>query len=111
VYLIGFFTTFSLVMLFTICRHRFARWPLHPVLFLMLGTWQSQKMGFSFLLGCLVKSAVTKYGGARIYQHLKPLMIGLVAGEILSLVTTTLVGSVYYLITGEPPQSYRILPR
>lgn len=108
-YLVGFSITFALVLLFTFCRHRFARWPLHPVLFLMLGTWQSKKMAFSFLLGCLVKSAVTKYGGARLYQSAKPLMIGLVAGEILAIVVTAFVGSVYYLVTGEPPKSYSIL--
>jgi len=53
---------------------------------------------------------VAKYGGARIYQFVKPLMIGLVAGEVLAIVVTAVVGSVYYLKTGEPPKSYRILP-
>ena len=108
-YLVGFSITFVLVLLFTFCRHRFARWPLHPVLFLMLGTWQSKRMAFSFLLGCLIKGAVTKYGGARLYQSAKPLMIGLVAGEIMAIVVTALVGSIYYLVTGEPPKTYGIL--
>lgn len=106
--LIGFAVMFSLVVLFTFLRHRFAWWPLHPLLFLVLATWQSRMLAFSFLLGWLVKSCVTKYGGASLYQKLKPLMVGLVAGEMLAAIIPMIIGAAYYFITGEPPESFSV---
>jgi hypothetical protein len=58
-----FLLTFSLVLVFTFLRHRFAWWPFHPLIFLVLGTWQSVTLGFSFLLGWLIKRTTMKYGG------------------------------------------------
>jgi hypothetical protein len=106
--LISFATTFSLVILFTLCRHRFAWWPLHPLLFLVLGTWQSCTLGFSFLLGWLVKKSVTKYGGASLYGRLKPLMVGLIAGEMLACLLTVITGATYYACTGTPPKPFAL---
>ena len=105
---IGFAVMFSLVLLFTFLRHRFAWWPLHPLLFLVLATWQSRMLAFSFLLGWLIKTCVTKYGGASLYQKLKPLMIGLVAGEMLAAIIPMIIGAAYYFITGEPPESFSV---
>jgi hypothetical protein len=108
--LVAFGVTFSLVLGFTFLRHRFAWWPLHPVVFLFLGTWQSRQLAFSFLVGWMVKKAVSKYGGTAAYRKLKPLMIGLIAGEILAGVVPLIVGAIYYGITGELPKSFRVLP-
>jgi len=109
-HLAAFGITFALVVLFSAARSRFARWPLHPVLFLVLGTWQSRILAPSFLLGWVVKSAVTRYGGHRAYQRLKALMIGLIAGEMLAGVLFIIFGAIYYLVTGEPPIVYNVLP-
>jgi len=105
---IAFATTFILVILFTMGRHRFAWWPIHPLLFLTLATWQSRILAFSFLLGWFVKRAVSKYGGGELYQKLKPLMIGLVAGEMLGGVVPMMFGAIYYWVQGEPPKSFAI---
>ncbi|MCE9613847.1 MAG: hypothetical protein K8T26_06190 [Lentisphaerae bacterium] len=102
--------TFALVILFTWLRFRFIKWPLHPLLFLMMGTWSSRSLAFSFLIGCLVKSGVMKYGGARLYQRLKPLMIGLVAGEMLAAILPVIIGAVYYFVKGLPPLGFRVTP-
>ena len=107
--LIAFAITFSLVIIFTACRHRFPWWPLHPVMFLTLATWQSTVLAFSFIIGWLVKSLVTKFGGGKLYQDLKPLMAGLVAGEFLAGVIAIIIGLVYYFVTGEPPKSFAIM--
>jgi hypothetical protein len=105
-----FMLTFSLVLLFTFLRHRFAWWPFHPLIFLVLGTWQSVTMGFSFLLGWAIKQSTMKYGGVILYRKLKPLMIGIVAGEVLAGVVPLIVGAIYYRVTGEPPKPFSILP-
>jgi hypothetical protein len=107
--LIAFAGTLALVILFTLGRMRFPRFPLHPVLFLVLGSYQSRYLGFSFLVGWLLKGMVVKYGGAHLYARLKPLMLGLIAGEMAAGAVTMLIGGVYYWVQGLPPKSYIIL--
>ena len=109
-FLIGFVCMFVMVLLFAILRFRFAKWPLHPLIFLVLGTWQSRALAFSFLLGYFIKSAVTRHGGASLYRKLKPLMIGIIAGEMLSAVIPVIIGAIYYAVQGEPPEPFRIMP-
>ena len=92
----GFACSFGLVILFTVCRLRFPRFPLHPVIFLVLGSYQSRYLGFSFLVGWFVKTGVVKYGGAHLYARLKPMMIGIIAGEMTAGVVTMIIGAVYY---------------
>jgi hypothetical protein len=107
---VAFGITFALVLIFGFARHRFARWPLHPVMFAVVAVWPSHYVGFSFLLGWLIKSFIMKYGGARLYQSAKPLMLGLVAGEVLGALIPAIVGILYYAITGTRAPNYTILP-
>lgn len=107
---VAFGVTFALALLFTRLRHRFARWPLHPLLFLMGSNYQSRMLAFSFLVGWAAKGIVTKYGGSRVYQRLKPFAIGLVAGEVVAALLPMVVGAIYHALTGEPPKPFRILP-
>lgn len=108
--LIAFVIAACLVLVFTAARLRFARWPLHPVMFITLGTWQSRALAVSFLIGCLVKTLANKYGGVGMYRRLKPVMIGLIAGDMLGGLIPMIVGALYYLLTGSPPVSFRVLP-
>lgn len=99
-----------LVLLFAAGRLRFPKWPLHPVLFLVWATYPARLFAFSFLLGWLLKVLMTKYGGARAYQRFKPLMFGLIAGEMLGGFIPALIGWIYCYLTGEMPQPYRVMP-
>jgi hypothetical protein len=47
---------------------------------------------------------VVKYGGSHQYKKIQPLMIGLIAGEILGFLFGVVVGLGYYFCTGEPPK-------
>jgi len=87
-------------------RLRFAWWPLHPVVFVFLGGHQAKIMGGSFLIGWGIKTVVNTYGGARLYQRLKPLMVGLIAGEMTARLVPTVVGSIIYIVTGRSPVQY-----
>ncbi|NQT92471.1 MAG: hypothetical protein HQ559_06905 [Lentisphaerae bacterium] len=100
----------SLVLVFTGCRLRFPKWPLHPIMFIVWTSYPGKAFAWSFLAGCLIKSLVIKYGGPAAYQKLKPLMFGLIAGEMLGGTIPALVGLIYYLITGEVPKSFSIMP-
>jgi hypothetical protein len=91
-------------------RLRLPWWPLHPVAFAVWGTWPMIVLAFSFFLGWIVKASVVSIGGARAYHQLKPLMIGVIAGELAISLTWTAVGAIYYFVTGQPPAKYNVYP-
>lgn len=76
---IGIGATITLVM----CIGRaFLFWIPHPIGYVMwMHPRTMQEYWFPIFLGWLLKSAVLKYGGLRIYQSVKYLFIGLVVGE------------------------------
>ena len=90
----------ALVLAFSMMRLRFRWWPLHPIFLLVWGTWTSGLFYFSFLLGWVIKQAVTLIGGGSAYHRTKPLMIGVIAGNLLADLIRMVVSTVYYLITG-----------
>jgi len=98
------------VLVFSALRLRFANWPLHPVMFLVWSTYAGKCFAQSFIVGWLVKAAVMKYGGANIYQRLKPVMFGLVAGEMLGGLVPMVVSLIYYLVTGDQPKTFMVMP-
>ena len=98
----------ALVFGFSAMRLRFTWWPLHPIMFLVWCTWQMGVFAFSFLLGWLIKSLVTRLWGGVRYQQLKPLMIGVAAGDLLGGFTFWLVGVIDYAITGLAPRVFSI---
>ena len=99
--LVFFLTGLTLVSTFTFLRLRLARWPLHPVLFATWVVYPVGRMAVAILIGAFIKECIMKYGGVRAYDRCKPIMIGLVAGEILGRFVTYLISLTYYLATGE----------
>ncbi|MCX5739924.1 MAG: hypothetical protein NTZ61_15775, partial [Proteobacteria bacterium] len=95
----------SLVLIVGFCHLRFSWWPFHPVMFVFLGSGHGQMISLSLLLGWAVKAGVNKYGGARLYHRLKPVMIGLIAGDVVARFIPMAVGAVYFMFTGQKPVS------
>jgi len=93
-----------------VARLRWAWWPIHPVVFLVWGTYPISMFGPSFLVGWLIKSAVVNTTGARGYHQWKPLMVGVFAGELTCGLLWVLVGAGYYLTTGKAPVTYALFP-
>ncbi len=93
--------TFALAIFVAYGRLHFTWWPLHPVIFIFFGGDQSVKMSFSFGLGFILKTLITKYGGGRLYQKCKPLFIGLIAGMVAGQFVPMVVGAIYYFVTGK----------
>lgn len=108
--LVAFFSAAGLVLLFSFLRLRYNNWPLHPVMFLVWSTYAGNSFAQSFLIGWLIKTMITKFGGAGIYQKCKPIMFGLIAGEMLGGVIPMIVSLIYYLITGDTPKPFAIMP-
>lgn len=94
--------------LLTVARLRIPGWPLHPLVFLMIHIWGVLKLGPSFFLGWIIKSCVAKYGGEKLYQSLKPLMIGLIAGDMVGGILPAIIGFVYHLMTGALPKAFMV---
>jgi hypothetical protein len=109
-YLVAFGAGLALVGAFTLLRIRFARWPLHPVLFITWNSVMGQHMAISFLIGWGIKSLVTKYGGPGKYLHFKPLMIGLIAGDLVGSVIPFLIGSFFRIVTDWPIAHFNTMP-
>ncbi len=100
----------ALLLICTVARLQLPWWPIHPVLFLIWGTMPSARLGASFLIGWAIKLAVVRWGGGRAYKTILPLMVGLIAGELLAALLWSGVGIVGYLVTGQPPANYRVHP-
>ncbi|HQL86801.1 MAG: hypothetical protein GX574_08635 [Lentisphaerae bacterium] len=109
-FMIAFGATFTATILFSVARLRFARWPIHPVLFCLWPGYAGYTMAWSFIIGGTIKILVSHYGGSKFVQKIKPLMIGLIAGDMLAGLTIIASGAMYYFITGTPPKGYWVLP-
>lgn len=100
----------ALVLAFNVLRMRLTWWPLHPILFLVWGTYPMGHFSWSFLVGWAVKAMITRFGGPGTYDRAKGVMIGLIAGEVLAGVGFMIAGAIYYALRGLPPPSYSIFP-
>lgn len=109
-FLVAFGATFAATILCSLARLRFARWPIHPVLFCLWPGYAGYTMAWSFLIGGAIKILASHYGGSNFVQKFKPLMIGLIAGDMLAGLTVIASGATYYFITGTPPKGYWVLP-
>ena len=98
----------GITLLVGVLRFRLPWWPLHPLVFVVWGSWSLALLSFSFLVGWAIRTGVTKLGGKPAVLRVKPMMIGLMAGELLAAVLWIVVGWVYYTVTGLPPEIYKI---
>jgi hypothetical protein len=91
-------------------RIRIPGWPINPAVFLLWSWAHCAKLTFSFFVGWAIKSAVARYGGWQAVKRVRPIMIGLIAGDMLGAFIPAIISAVYYFVTGEPPRSYNIMP-
>jgi hypothetical protein len=109
-YLLCMAVGLGLVLLFYYLRLRFVGWPLHPILFVVWSGWSTAVFAMSFFLGWLIKGLIWHYGGKHTYQRLKPLMLGLVAGELIGAILPMMISTALYFINGQRPLTYIVLP-
>lgn len=98
----------ALVVVTAAGRLRLPWWPLHPVIFVVWGTWPMTVLAASFLSGCAIKTAVMRLGGASAYRAAVPVMVGLVGGELLGALVWAGIGLGSFLLTGEVPPRYTL---
>jgi hypothetical protein len=84
-------------------RLRFTWWPFHPLPLLLLNTWCLSRLFFSFLIGWLIKIALVRIGGGKVFTASKPFFLGVIVGQVVITVLWILVGAIYYRVTRTQP--------
>ncbi len=70
-------------------------WPFYPLGFALSGSWSMIVFWFPILVAWLVKTAIMKYGGWRIYSYLRPFFLGLILGEFSQAVLWATIGGIW----------------
>ena len=101
---------FALVLVCYWLRLRFRRWPLHPMVFLVWGSFWTTEFAPSFLLAWMIKAQVMRYGGMAFYRRARGFFIGLMAGEFTAGILWGLIAVAYYLLSGSAGPSFTVSP-
>ena len=64
-------------------RHHLLWWPLHPIGYMVSGTWILNSVWFSIFLAWLVKVSVLKYAGPRGYGSARWFFLGMILGQFV----------------------------
>jgi hypothetical protein len=63
------------------------------------------RLFFSIFIGWLIKVALVKIGGGKVFTRAKPFFLGVIAGQVAITGVFILVNVIYYLVTGiQPPR-------
>ena len=101
---------FGVAVALTVLRLLFTWWPLHPVGYLIYGTFPSVAFWFSIFLGWLAKCVVVRFGSASLYEACKPIFLGLILGETAAGAGWLIAAHVLHAL-GCPVLMYSVLPR
>ncbi len=83
---------FGLSLAMAAIRQRVAWFPLHPLGYAVANSWGMAQIWVPVLIGSLLKGALTRYGGLRLYRRAVPVFLGLILGEMLVGCAWTLYG-------------------
>jgi hypothetical protein len=88
----------------SLLRTHYLRFPLHPLGYAMAAAFSSQIWG-GFLAVWLVKGAILRFGGVRMYKRLTPMFIGLALGHFFTMgIAWAAIGSYF----GEAAERARV---
>jgi len=98
----GYATTcFLLGAAFTVflsyMRLQFWWWPLHPLGFVMCGSWSLVVNWFPIFVAWAVKSIIVHYGGLKGFTRARPFFLGLIFGEMTIAVILTLIDAIWHI--------------
>ena len=66
-------------------KQRYLWFPIHPLSLPISSMWMTDSIMLSVFLSWSIKGLMLKYGGGPLYQKGKPLFIGLVVGQFVSM--------------------------
>lgn len=76
---------------------------IHPAGFIIASGYPLSCFWFSFLIGWVLKNAILKAGGLRLYRRARPVFLGLVVGDCLN-------GGLWVILSAVLHVRYQILP-
>ena len=94
-----------LVGLCALLRLRFSWWPFHPLPLLFFNTWAMSRLYMPFFLGWLIKAALLRIWGGKVFARAKPFFVGVIVGQIVMAGVWITVNAVYYLLYQTLPQN------
>jgi|GEM_PF-525005 len=97
---------FGAVIAMSAMRLRWTWWPFHPIVLIAFGAWTMGRYGWSFLLGWLLKAMVLKLSGSAKYMELRPMIIGVVVGDLLAGFIIFVMLWIYYFYSGTVPPRF-----
>ena len=83
----------AIMALLMLARHHLLWWPLHPIGYVVSGTWILNSIWFNIFLAWLVKSTVLKYMGPPGYRSTRWFFLGMILGQFV-------VGGFWLVIDG-----------
>lgn len=89
---------------------RFTAWPLLPIGFLMCTSGYISIAWFSLFIGWIAKVIILRVGGAKLFNDLKPVFIGLIFGEAMA-TALWLIVTLILAAAGQEFQVVRFLPQ
>ena len=66
-----------------VARQRLLWWPLHPIGYVVGGTWIMHSVWFSIFLAWVIKATVLKYAGPRGYRITRGFFLGMILGQFV----------------------------
>jgi hypothetical protein len=76
----------------TFARARFLWFPLHPLAYLMAGSYPMSRLWTSFFLGWATKSLILRFGGQDTAHKFRPFMLGLILGNAVAMLLWMIIG-------------------
>jgi len=83
----------AVMALLMLARHHLLWWPLHPIGYVVSGTWILNSVWFSIFLAWLIKVLVLKYAGPGGYRGTRWFFLGMILGQFV-------VGGMWLVIDG-----------
>lgn len=74
-----------------IMRMRFVWWPFHPLGYALQSDWVTHQFWMPLLISSVIKWAILKFGGLKVYRKAIPVFLGFILGDLI-------VGSIWYMI-------------
>jgi len=92
-----FYTAIGAVAMYLLMfmHYRFLWWPLHPVGFPICTIWPTHFVWFSIFIAWLLKAAVLKYGGPKLFKSARPFFLGLILGEFTTRGVWLIVNAIF----------------
>jgi hypothetical protein len=94
---ISFFLGAGFTVLLTYLRLQFFWWPLHPLGFVMCGSWSLVVYWFPIFAAWVIKTVIVHYSGLSGYRRARPYFLGLILGEMTIAVVLTLLDAIWHI--------------